>query len=109
MSYSRWGRDSVWYAFYAGGGTLALWSAVIKDWEFRDLFLITAKRIKKLYKESDKDCAEAIDYVQEFQLDWIMERLGSPWQERGKIYNLPVAIAGTAYLELHSYLLTLRL
>lgn len=109
MSYSRWGSDSVWYAFYAGGGTLALWSSEIRDWEFRDLFLITSKRIKKVYKESDKDCEEAIGYVQDFQLDWITDRLGTERHIRGGFPEIPIAVAGTAYLELHSYLLTLRL
>jgi hypothetical protein len=107
MSYSRWGRDSVWYAFYAGEGTLALWSGTIRDWAFKDLFLMSADRIKEIYEESDEDCVEAIDYVQSFQLDWIMERLGPSWIER-KNYGIPVALTGSAYMQMHNYMLLCR-
>jgi len=74
MSYSRWSNSS-WYAFYNVSGKLSLWYDMDHtiDWEYEELTEIMKQDPEKIpmffmemYKCSEVEAKEAIEYVQYF-------------------------------------------
>jgi hypothetical protein len=74
MSYARW-SNSCWYAFYNVSGKLSLWYDMdhIIDWEYEELTEVMEQDPEKIplffmemYKCSEQEAKEAIEYVKYF-------------------------------------------
>jgi hypothetical protein len=74
MSYARW-SNSCWYAFYNVNGKLSLWYDMdhIIDWEYEELTEVMEQDPEKIplffmemYKCSEEEAKEAIEYVKYF-------------------------------------------
>jgi hypothetical protein len=86
MSYSRWSKNSVWYAFYNTQDDLSLWHVdATQDWTYEELMDLksdptqTLALIMEEYGCSLSEAKEALVYINEFIEDyeymWLAELL----------------------------------